>query len=294
VRRLIVGAVALAVLSAPAAADAKGRYRAEIQRTTGGVAHIRASNYGSLGYGYGYAYAQDQTCELSDIVTTLRAQRSRLIADTADNEASDFFYQRIKDEKTVPKLLERPYPEGPSKLVRQTVTGMAAGVNAYLARHKVSDPTCKGKAYVRKITPMDLWLRFYQLGLRASSGNFLHEIVNAAPPGAATAASHRLPSAGTVRRQLRHDPVLGDTHDQLGSNGVAVGSKGVRGGKSVLLGNPHFPWQDTERFYQAHLTIPGKVDVQGGSLFGVPLVLIGHTRTMAWSHTVSTAFRFTP
>ncbi|HEX4689658.1 MAG TPA: penicillin acylase family protein, partial [Solirubrobacteraceae bacterium] len=104
-RRLIVGAVALAVLSAPAAADAKGRYRAEIQRTTGGVAHIRASNYGSLGYGYGYAYAQDQTCELSDIVTTLRAQRSRLIADTADNEASDFFYQRIKDEKTVPKLL---------------------------------------------------------------------------------------------------------------------------------------------------------------------------------------------
>ena len=32
----------------------------------------------------------------------------------------------------------------------------------------------------------------------------------------------------------------------------------------------------------------------GASLFGVPLVLIGHTRGMAWSHTVSTACRFTP
>ena len=32
----------------------------------------------------------------------------------------------------------------------------------------------------------------------------------------------------------------------------------------------------------------------GASLFGVPLVLIGHTRTLAWSHTVSTARRFTP
>ena len=32
----------------------------------------------------------------------------------------------------------------------------------------------------------------------------------------------------------------------------------------------------------------------GAALFGVPLVLIGHTMTMAWSHTVSTAFRFTP
>lgn len=62
----------------------------------------------------------------------------------------------------------------------------------------------------------------------------------------------------------------------------------------MLLGNPHFPWDGSERFYQAHMTIPGKVDVSGGSLFGVPIVLIGHTRGMAWSHTVSTAYRFTP
>jgi acyl-homoserine-lactone acylase len=294
VRRLIVGAIALAVMGAPAAADAKGRYRAEIQRTTGGVAHIRATDYGSLGYGYGYAYAQDQICELSDIVTTVRAQRSQLIADTPDNRASDFFYQRIKDEKIVPRLLKRSYPEGPAKIVRQTVTGMAAGVNAYLARHKVSDPTCKGKAYVRKITPMDLWLRFYQLGLRASSGNFLHEIVNAAPPTGATAASHRLPSAGTVRRQLRHDPVLGDQHDQLGSNGVAVGSKGARGGRSVLLGNPHFPWQGSDRWYEVHMTIPGKLDVTGAALQLAPVVNIGFNHHVAWTHTVSTARRFTP
>ena len=46
----------------------------------------------------------------------------------------------------------------------------------------------------------------------------------------------------------------------------------------MLLGNPHFPWDGSERFYQAHLTIPGKIDVAGGALFGVPLVLIGHTR----------------
>jgi len=80
-----------------------------------------------------------------------------------------------------------------------------------------------------------------------------------------------------------------------GSNAVAVGRTGTADHKhGLLLGNPHFPWLGTERFYQAHLTIPGKVDVQGAALFGVPLVLIGHTRTMAWSHTVSTAYRFTP
>ena len=36
------------------------------------------------------------------------------------------------------------------------------------------------------------------------------------------------------------------------------------------------------------------MNVTGGSLFGVPIVLIGHTDNLAWSHTVSTAFRFTP
>src|SRR5690606_38635476 len=40
--------------------------------------------------------------------------------------------------------------------------------------------------------------------------------------------------------------------------------------------------------------IPGRVNVSGAALYGVPLVLIGHTDGVAWSHTVSTAYRFTP
>ena len=61
-----------------------------------------------------------------------------------------------------------------------------------------------------------------------------------------------------------------------------------------MLGNPHFPWDGSERFYQAQLTIPGQVNVSGASLFGVPVINIGHTDHLAWSHTVSTAYRFTP
>ena len=80
----------------------------------------------------------------------------------------------------------------------------------------------------------------------------------------------------------------------IGSNAVALGSEATKNGRGLLLGNPHFPWLGAERFYQAHLTIPGKVDVAGGALLGVPIVLIGHTAHMAWSHTVSTSYRFTP
>jgi acyl-homoserine-lactone acylase len=79
-----------------------------------------------------------------------------------------------------------------------------------------------------------------------------------------------------------------------GSNAVALGGDATAGGRGMVLGNPHFPWDGSERLYQSHLRIPGKLDVSGASLLGVPLVLIGATRSLAWSHAVSYAYRFTP
>ena len=45
---------------------------------------------------------------------------------------------------------------------------------------------------------------------------------------------------------------------------------------------------------QLQLTIPGTYDVAGASLIGSPVVNIGWNKDVAWSHTVSTAYRFTP
>ena len=87
--------------------------------------------------------------------------------------------------------------------------------------------------------------------------------------------------------------MLGSSHT-LGSNAYGVGSDGTRDGRSVVLGNPHFPWQGSERWYELHLTVPGKLDAIGAGLQGVPAVNIGFNRHVAWSHTVSTARRFTP
>jgi acyl-homoserine-lactone acylase len=174
--------------------------------------------------------------------------------------------------------------------VRATVKGFAAGYNAYLrktGRAKLPDPTCRGKGWVRPITALDMYRRFYQLGLRASSGNFLREIVGATPPaaGAATATAAVLDPQAFAKRL---DPT------GLGSNAYGIGSDGARGERSLVLGNPHFPWQGSERWYELHLTIPGKLDVIGAALQGVPAVNIGFNRGVAWSHTVSTARRFTP
>ena len=61
----------------------------------------------------------------------------------------------------------------------------------------------------------------------------------------------------------------------------------------MLLANPHWPWAGHARYYQVQLTIPGILDVAGASVSGTPVVEIGHTRGVAWTHTVSTAQRHT-
>jgi acyl-homoserine-lactone acylase len=287
---ILVAATALTVLAAPAAAGAaQNHYRAELRRTTGGWAHVKANDYGSVGFGYGYAYAQDQLCELAEIMVTVNARRSRWFGPGDGNLESDFFYQRIKDMRTVQRLARRPAPHGPSKVVRQTVRGFVAGYNAYLrrtGRAKLPDPRCRGKAWVRPITVLDMYRRFYQLGLRASSANFRNEIVAAEPPPGGAARAARAPDPHAFERRL--DPAT------LGSNAYGIGRDGARGERALVLGNPHFPWQGSERWYEIHLTIPGKLDVMGAALQGVPAVNIGFTRGVAWSHTVSTARRFTP
>jgi acyl-homoserine-lactone acylase len=87
---------------------------------------------------------------------------------------------------------------------------------------------------------------------------------------------------------------LGAIQPDIGSNAYGLGAEATKNGRGLVLGNPHFPWDGSERLYQSHLTIPGKLDVEGAGLGGVPLVLIGWTRGLAWSHTVATAWRFTP
>lgn len=282
-------------------------YSATIRRTAHGIPHITASSFGGLGYGYGYAFAQDNLCTMAEDYVTVEGERSRYFGPdgsyyqggndvTANNLDSDFFFQQIKDSHVVDQLLAKPAPLGPKLEVRQAVQGYVAGYNKYLSdlggRDGVPDPRCRGKAWVRPITTQDAYLRFYQLVELASGDVAIPGIAQAQPPTPPLPIGAPSLSVSKTASSLEHNlPLMG----AIGSNAVAIGKDGSADHKhGVLLGNPHFPWVGPERFYQAQMTIPGKVDVEGASLFGVPVILIGNNKSIAWSHTVSTAFRFTP
>jgi len=279
-----------------------------IRRTSYGIPHIWATSYEGAGEGYGYAFAQDDICTMANDYVTVDAQRSRFFGPSAtylqggngvtvSNLDSDFFFQQIIDSNVISKLLAKPPPLGPAKAVRDLVTGYVKGYNRYLAgvggAAGVPDPRCRGQSWVRPITAADVYRRFYQLIELASGDVVITGIAEAAPPTPATSSASSLSTAETARLISERLPEGGI--GAIGSNAVAVGKAGTRDHKhGLLLGNPHFPWLGTERMYQSQIEVRGQDDVEGASLYGVPLILIGHTATMAWSHTVSTAYRFTP
>ena len=305
----IAFAAVLAALALPAGATAAEPYKVTIKRTAHGIPHIRAADFASMGYGYAYALAQDTICIIADSYVTVRAERSRFFGPdktyvfrgngvVVNNLNSDFFFKRIIDTKVVETLLAEPPPAGPVPEIKEGVRGYVDGYNAYLAKtgvDKIPDPACRGKEWVRPIEAIDVYRRFYQLALLASAGVAIDGIGGAQPPVGSPSgdgqAIVRQTAALAGMTPAKFDEMLGG----IGSNAYGLGKAATQNGTGMVLGNPHFPWDGAERFWQSHLTIPSKkIDVQGGSLIGVPLINIGNTQGMAWSHTVSTARRFTP
>ncbi|MFJ3221454.1 penicillin acylase family protein [Kitasatospora sp. NPDC086801] len=312
-RRLIAIAAALCLASASAAAldpasaraaepgpavDLAAGQSAKIRRTENGVPHIVARDYGGLGYGYGYAFAQDDLCQLADHVVTLRGERSRYFGPAASsvdapgttNLASDAYYKGVLDPGTVQRLLDRPAPLGPTDELRRMVEGYADGYNRYLrdtGTDRLPDPTCRGQAWVGPITPVDLWGVLLDLNTIAGTAAVKQDIGTATPPTATPAAvtpTATPPAAAPPAPRLARPA---DAETGPGSNGWALGRDATRDGDPLLLANPHLGWTGSTRFYQVHLTIPGVLDVAGAGLYGVPVVQIGHTRTLAWTHTAS-------
>ena len=302
-RRLVaLGLVAVAAVAAPAA-EAKP-LKAKIQRTKYGVPHITAKNIQSLAAGFAYAFAQDNLCTIAAEYVTVNAERSRYFGpdetwffsgngSTYRNLDADFYFQWVKQRGMVEALVAKKAPEGPTRDVRRGVRGYVRGYNQYLRDRgvdRIPDRRCRGAEWVRPIKPIDVYRRFFQLGILASSGAVIDGIAGASPvsPAAAQAADERRAQMFATGEGLAR------LQPQIGSNAYGLGREATDNGRGLVLGNPHFPWDGSERLYQAHLRIPGEIDVAGGTLYGVPLILIGHTRGLAWSHTVATAWRFTP
>ncbi|MFI2209707.1 penicillin acylase family protein [Streptomyces sp. NPDC020141] len=313
IRTLAIAAIALtttAATLAPTAAATDGRsgdrvsvarsgsLSATIRYTEYGIPHITADDYTDLGFGSGWAQAADQVCVLADGFVTLRADRSRHFGAEAEPEAalsggkdnltSDLYFQGLRNTRTAQKLFAEPAPRGPGREVKDLLRGWARGYNAWLAQNEIDDPACRGESWVRPVTVDDLVLLSHAVTATAGQVMATDGIVAATPPSGDRARSARGAAADPDEAARGARELFDRARGTMGSNAVAFNGDTTANGRGLLLGNPHYPWQGGRRFWQSQQTIPGELNVAGGSLLGSPVVNIGYNDRVAWSHTVST------
>lgn len=283
-KRAMLAGAALVALAGAAHAQ---RYEAKIVRTQHGIPHISAKDWRGAGYGVGYAYAQDNLCMIAEEFATVAGERSlhfgpanraTLGFQPVDNLSSDIFFRSAID---LPALRRGLRAQG--REVLEIVQGYVAGYNRYLRDigPQGAPEACRGKAWVRPITPDDTLRLNEKQMLLASSLALAPAIANAVPPGTekpAAVSSAVLPDFDRL---------------EIASNGWAFGGDVTADGKGLLVGNPHFPWAGPSRFWEMHVTIPGKIDVAGVGIAGTPFPTLGFNRDIAWTHTVTAARHFT-
>jgi acyl-homoserine-lactone acylase len=72
----------------------------------------------------------------------------------------------------------------------------------------------------------------------------------------------------------------------VGSNAWAVTGPKSASGNAMLLANPHLPFTDHFRFYEARLASPD-FEIYGVTFIGLPMIGIGFNRQLGWTHTVT-------
>ena len=254
-------------------------YEVDIRWTSHGIPHVKAQDWGSLGYGFAYATATDAICVIAQDVLRVNGELSMHFGPEDGNFESDVFHKALLDEARV-----QAFNEAQSERIRAFSDGYAAGYNRYLRDKRTELPNaCRDDPWVEEIDSDDVTRVTIGVGIRYGLARFDRAIAAAAP----SPDTREVSLAGKLDLSEWHTPL------SLGSNGVAVGSELSASGRGILLGNPHYPWEGASRFHMIHLTIPGELDVMGASLLNTSRIGIGFNQDVAWTHTVSTALRFT-
>ena len=278
----------------PGQPDTGARYSAEIRRTEFGIPHVKAENWGSLGYGYGYAYSQDNFCVTMREIAQAGGRWAEL---TGSQVERDHLWRYLNGNK---EQFKADFFDALPQRDRDLVIGFAAGMNRYLDETGIDnlpegENGCRGEPWVYSFDQLDLMMYLRKIALQASTdqGIVRDAILSVQGPPVPQMISNNLQEVSpSLYRNLK---ALSENirPSEVGSNAIVAGGNATQSGLGMLLGNPHQPWNGSGRWYEAHLTIPGEYDAAGASLQGLPWIGIGFTRDVAWTHTVDYATRFT-
>ena len=246
--------------------------RATVVRDQLGVPHIAAASWEDAIFLQGFVTAQDRMWQLELLRRFTAGELAEVIGPAAleaDRESRRMLLARLADVQD--SLLTHQ--------ARKIYALYARGVNYYLETHRgrlpleftllnyqprpwrVRDSLLVALQMYQTLTPH--WqdeLRHLRLAEKGDSQKLAYLFDTAA--AASRSGSDSVP----------------------GSNAWAISGRHTASGKPILANDPHLEFTLPSAWYLVHLKAPD-LDVTGGSLPGIPAVIIGHNRRIAWGVT---------
>ena len=159
---------------------------------------------------------------------------------------------------------------------REVYEGFAAGANRYVELHPEEFPPASRRAF----TGYDVLAHDVYMVGASQAARFLARN----DPDVSHAQSRAASSCATPTSE--GPPPEGpwvDMPDE-GSNAWAFAPSRTKSGRAILLRNPHLSWN--AGYYEAHVTVPGKLDFYGDFRIGGPFGVIGgFNRDLGWATT---------
>lgn len=240
---------------------------ATIARDALGVPHITAAGIEDALFLQGFVTAQDRFWQM-DVLRRLAGGALAEIFGRAALE-SDLASRRLRLHR-----LAREHHAALPEADRRALDAYVRGVNYYLSTHATRLPVeFRLLGYEPRpwsgVDSLLIGLHMY----RALTSTWEIELQRL-----------RLREAGDAALVERLYPLRAGWEPVPGSNAWAVSGRWTATGKPLLAGDPHLEYSLPSIWHPVHLRAPG-LDVTGAALVGVPCVIIGHNRHIAWSMT---------
>jgi penicillin G amidase len=240
---------------------------ATITRDSRGVPHIAAASWEDAVFLQGYAIAQDRMWQMDALRRLASGELAEVVGKAAiesDQEARRWRMQRVAES----------WEHRLTPSARAIFAAYARGVNYYLETHRSS---LAPEFSVLRYDPRPWRVRdslLVVLQMYRMLASTWRETIN----------KSQMLDAGDAAKVNFLYPRRTGSEVQPGSNAWVISGSRSATGKPILANDPHLEWSVPSEWYLLHLKAPD-LDVDGATLPGVPGVVTGHNRRIAWGVT---------
>ncbi len=244
----------------------------EIRRTAYGVPHILAPTESAAAFGFGYAQAEDHAQSIMRLVLAARGELAKNFGGK-ENVESDFEARRYRVYARAVETYHKLDPE-----FREILEAFAAGFSYYVELHKSELPE-----WAFTITPHDAAAHGMMGVMRFAfdRGGIVKEFLK----------RQREKEVSRGNNPNVYEEIVDTAEEfsnfEVGSNMWAFAPERTKSGKTILMGNPHQPWNEVATYYEGHVTVPGKINFYGSTFVGRPILTTGFNENLGWTHTVN-------